>query len=276
MLTLDSCNQPRAATLSELWTNIQRSWNRMGPPLRPNQEVVDAIKECLADRRERLLILGVTPEFADLGDDIQAVDSSKDMIGAIWPGDTTNRRATEGLWTDLPCENSSRQSSVCDGGLTLVPFAEGYSTIFNELSRVLEPEGRAIFRVFCPPSPCESLETLEASIWNGEIQTIHAMKFRLAMALVAQRGVVNIPLRDVWDEFTARFPDRDKLAAATGWSNQAIDTIDFYRESDTNYSYPTADEIADLARKTFENVSLVSSGTYEMADRSPLLVLDKA
>lgn len=247
----------------------------MGPPLRPNTEVVAGIKDCLAEHNQRLLILGVTPEFADLAADVQAVDSSKNMIAAIWPGDASHRRAIEGNWTDLPCEANSRQSAVCDGGLTLLPFPDGYSAIFEELSRVLEPGGRAVFRVFCVPTPCESLEALEASAWNGEFQTIHALKFRLAMARVAQQGSINIALKDVWDDFATLFPDREKLADSTGWSSQAIDTIDFYRNSEAVYSYPTADQVADLARDIFAKVTIVPVGSYEMADRSPLLVLDK-
>lgn len=248
----------------------------MGPPLRPNAEVVAGIRECLAQRRRSVLILGVTPEFADLADDVLAVDSSADMIRAIWPGDTDSRRAIEGNWQALPCEAASRQSAVCDGGLTLLPFPDGYEAVFGQLARVLEPGGRAVIRAFCVPEPCESLDDLKNAAWNGELQTIHALKFRLAMARVAERETVNIVLRDVWDDFAALFPDRAKLAEATGWSAQAIDTIDFYRESDTVYSYPTADRLAELASPFFADVSLVHVGTYEMADRSPLLVLDKA
>lgn len=248
----------------------------MGPPLRPNAEVVAGIRDCLAQHRQKLLILGVTPEFADLADDVIAVDSSPNMIAAIWPGDTDRRKVLEGNWLNLPCDAESRESAVCDGGLTLLPFPDGYEAVFAELSRVLQPGGRGVLRVFCVPSPCETLDELEASTWNGELQTIHALKFRLAMARVAQNDQVNIAMRDVWDDFASLFPDRQKLADATGWTGQAIDTIDFYRDSGATYSYPTGDQLLEIARPYFADVSLVSVGTYEMADRCPLLVLDKA
>ncbi|MEM7444754.1 MAG: class I SAM-dependent methyltransferase [Pseudomonadota bacterium] len=261
--------------MSKLWTDIQRAWSRMGPPLRPNVEVVAGIKESLSGHRDRLLILGVTPEFADLAADVLAVDASPNMIAAIWPGDTEARRAVEGNWADLPCDDSSRQSAVCDGGLTLIPYPDGYATIFKQLSRVLEPGGRAIFRLFCVPSLCESLEELSDATWEGKLRSIHALKFRLAMARAAETGSVNMKLRDVWDDFTARFPDRMELAQVTGWSEQAIDTIDFYRDSDTVYSYPTEEQVLAIAREQFPNASLKAVGTYEMAERAPLLIMDK-
>lgn len=264
------------AVVSEPWTNIHRAWSLLEPPLRPNAEIVARMRDCLANHRQSVLVLGVTPEFADLADDVLAVDASTSMIGGVWPGDTDRRRAVEGNWLNLPSAAASRRSAVCDGGLTVLPFPDGYETVFGQVVRVLEPGGRAVIRLYSIPDPPETLEELKASTWNGEVDSFHAFKFRLAMARAAEGDAVHAVLNDVWNDFADLFPDRAKLAEATGWSAAAIDTIDFYRDSDTVYSYPTRDRVAELARAYFADVSLVDVGTYPMADRCPLLILDKA
>ena len=84
------------------WENYHRLWDRLGPPLRPHQDVVAAIETLLADHAKHVLLLGVTPEFADLGARLTAIDHSEQMIANVWPGDTQDRHAERGDWLALP------------------------------------------------------------------------------------------------------------------------------------------------------------------------------
>ncbi len=261
--------------MSNHWQKIQQTWNQLGPPLRPNVEVVDSLRRLLGNATDRILMLGVTPEFVDLGRDVLAVDINPVMIANVWPGDTAHRRAIEGDWLNLPCDAESRQAVICDGGLTAIGYADDYDALFVQVSKVLEPGGRALFRTFMTPSPCETVEEVVAALWRDEIGSIHALKWRLAMALVSANADPSIAVGRILETFVERFPDRVELAHATGWSAEAIATIDNYRGSTAVYSFPTNDELLTVAGNHFSDASLTSSGTYEMAERCPILVMNK-
>src|SRR5215468_5285999 len=75
-----------------------RAWSHLAPPLRPHPEVVAAVKEQIKGRSGRTLLLGVTPELADIATDIVAVDRNLSMIANVWPGNTSTRCAIVGDW----------------------------------------------------------------------------------------------------------------------------------------------------------------------------------
>src|SRR6185312_7858052 len=70
------------------FAKLIQAWSLITPPLRPNQEVVAAIKQCIGQHDGRALLLGVTPEFADLATGIVATDINLSMVRGLWPGDT--------------------------------------------------------------------------------------------------------------------------------------------------------------------------------------------
>jgi hypothetical protein len=71
------------------------------------------------------------------------------------------------------------------------------------------------------------------------------------------------------------FPDRDALSAATGWSREDIDTIDVYANSPDVYSFPTFAQLRETIPDVFGNVRLQACGLYPLAERCPLLVLER-
>src|SRR5690606_7055393 len=81
---------------------LLRSWSRITPPMRPGPEVAPAIATEIAGVKKRALLLGVTPEFADLADQMVALDINPAMVGAVWPGDTKTRQALVGDWLRAP------------------------------------------------------------------------------------------------------------------------------------------------------------------------------
>ncbi len=258
------------------WNEIHRSWSRLVPPLRPNGEVVAAIRARLRPDADKVLILGATPEFADLGDDVLAIDINPAMIAHVWPGNASHRRIVRGNWLRLPCASATRTVAIGDGSLTVLPFPDGYTTLFGELTSVLGPAGRAIFRLYATPSPGEALEDVQAATMGGRIGSIHALKWRLAMACVARQGHPNVAVRDILNAFTELFPNRRDLARNTGWSEDDIAIIDLYRTSDVVFSFPTVERVLQTTVGYFGDTHLIEMGTYEMAERCPLLVLDRA
>ena len=95
------------------------------------------------------------------------------------------------------------------------------------------------------------------------------------MAIVAARGDPNLPLTLTYKAFTENFPNRDRLAAATGWERAEIDKIDLYRHSTDVFSFPTRAQALAIVPGEFGNARLVPNGTYELAERCPLLVMER-
>jgi SAM-dependent methyltransferase len=221
----------------------------------------------------RALLLGVTPELAGAawpdGTTLCAVDRARTMIDALFahgPG----RAAVVGDWRGLPLPAGSIDLAVGDGCLTNLAFPAGYRALAAELGRVLAADGRAVLRLFATPARRESLDEVAAAI--GAIAGFHAFKWRLAMAITPADRSVRID--DVWHAFAAMCPDRDALAARTGWPRAVIDTIDAYRGSAVVYSFPTEDEAA-AAMSEHLRVIGCTRPAYELGDRCPTLVLAK-
>ena len=95
------------------------------------------------------------------------------------------------------------------------------------------------------------------------------------MALVAKAHVPNIKVIAIRDAFERMFPDRRALAAATGWERENIDTIDAYKDSSDIYSFPTREELLTVIPNAFVNVRFLSSGDYDLAERCPIVAMER-
>jgi SAM-dependent methyltransferase len=242
------------------------------PPLRPHADVVAAIRGELGDRPERTLLLGVTPEFVDLSDDLVAIDRNRSMVEHIWPGNRPGRRAIVGDWRRCHFEPGAFSTCVGDASLGALNFPDELVTACREIRRLLRPRGKLVCRVFLSPDAREPLEAVRHAAISGEIKSFHTFKFRLGMALIDDPARASVGVDAILEAFSGMFPDRDELADKTGWPRDQIDTIDFYRQSDVSFHFPTRDVMAAAISAVFPDVDFVSSGRYEFAERAPLLV----
>lgn len=257
--------------MGDHWPTHARGWGLVGPPLRPCPEDVGIVeREVAALETPRALLLGVTPELATLawpaGTRLLAVDRSVAMVETVFPRTGTPPGATAqvGEWTALPIPPASIDVAVGDGCLVNLAYPAGYRPFFDELHRVLVPGGRLILRLFAAPEPLEPLAAVTSA------GNLHALKWRIAMAI--QRPDHNVRVADILAAFEELVPDRDALARATGWSRAVIDTIDVYRGSTLEYSFPTLAEVrAAIAERFVERACHVPA--YELGDRCPTLVL---
>ncbi len=256
------------------WQTYHEKWSRLAPPLRPDREVVAAFRQALGPRAGKVLLLGVTPELADIGDDVTAVDRSQPMIDYIWPGDTPRRRARCGDWLSIGFADGAFDGVVGDGVLNFPRYADGTRALFAAIRRVLRPGGCFVCRLFASPEETEPLERIRDDAYRGAIGNFHALKWRVAMAAVRASGEPNIPVRSIRDTFMRLFPDRDELSRATGWTRADIDTIDVYDGSAEVYAFPTRRQFLEAARGIFAPGRLVEAGAYPLAERCPLLVLE--
>ena len=257
-----------------LWDGFHRRWSRLKPPLRPNAEVREAIAEALSGHLQRALLLGVTPELSDIAFDTTAIERSPMTIELIWPGNTKLRRAMSGNWLKLPLRDRVFSSVLGDGSLNCLNYPGEYLRLFGQLSRVLQPGAKAAFRCFLTPDPPESVEHVRNDAMAGRLRSIHGLKWRLAMAITAERHDPNLPVQLIRDVFNREFPDRRSLAMAMGCNSEDIDDIDAYEGVRDIFSFPTRTEILAVLGSRFGNPRFVPSGTYEVADCCPLLVME--
>jgi hypothetical protein len=224
-----------------------------------------------------LLLMGVTPELCGLptaaGSRTIAIDRSRDMIRAVWPGPLRpGDAALCGEWLRLPIRERAADVILSDGCLSTLAWPEGYSAVCDELRRVVRPDGRCAMRCFVLPEDREDVETVLADLAVGRTGGFHAFKWRLAMALQPDplRGVV---LADVWEAFPRHRDDRDELARRNGWPAESVATIDAYRGVPARYSFPSLRQLEALCTDSRFAVLDVRLPGYELGERCPTIVL---
>lgn len=261
------------------WARYHEHWQRLRPPLRPSAEVVAAFDE-LTLGRSPCALLGVTPELAGLTLDLTALDRDPNMIAAVWPGDRLRRRALRADWLHFPAALNQLAAVVGDGSLNVLPDALAHQNLLRELLRVLAPNGRAVLRVFlrpsesAPPSDRGNVdEVVEAAALS---QSFHGFKWRLAMALCAERQTMSLPVRDLLAAFRDRVVrgSAERWMLDRGWDAADLTSIEVYAESTETYSFPTR---AELETSVPDGLWLRWHDVlgYELAERCPLAVLDK-
>jgi SAM-dependent methyltransferase len=256
------------------WRRVHKNWNRLTSPWRPPAEAVAAFRRALQPTPGRTLLLGVTPELAFEDRDLVALDNSPEMIANVWPGDTARRKAVEGSWSEAILEAGGFQAALGDGALTCLPYPAGYNALFAEMARLLAPGGRLALRLFAAPRDCESIDDLVALAGRGQGGSFSAFRMRLAMALAAQNGGnIHTPL--ILETFETRFADRQRVLTLNGWTDDDIETIEIYRGSSAWYAYPTVAQVQAVVPAGFSVIEAASSGGYELADRCPILVLER-
>jgi SAM-dependent methyltransferase len=257
--------------MSAHWQTFAARWNRLGPPMRPSPEDVEHFRRALGDTPGECLLLGVTPELAQLSAHLTALDNSADMIRALWPQD---RRTLLGDWLDMPFDDAAFDHVVGDGCPVLLDHPLQHERLFAEAARVLKPGGRLVMRVFVCAEQTETPERVCAMALAGEIRGFHAFKWRLSMALAARSRDYTFCIADTLHTFEHLLPDRAQLAAVTGWSLQDIATIDFYRGSSARYSYPPLSALRSIVPLPLREIE-VRHGSYELAERCPILVWER-
>jgi hypothetical protein len=126
--------------------------------------------------------------------------------------------------------------------------------------------------MYLTPEPGDSLDDVRRDTMAGRVDNIHALKWRLANAICAERGEPNVEMRYIHQVFSREFPDRAALRDATGWTLDQIGEIDRYDGSADTFNFPTPRQLLELVPEEFENARLIPAGTYPLAERCPLLV----
>lgn len=265
----------RAAPRKSHWDDHARQWSRIASPLRPHADDIDNLRRALPNTADRYLLLGVTPEYSTMFEHIVAIDNSAAMIGALWPQNSRGNIVIQADWLHLPLREGSCDACMGDGSLIFFPCPSQYGLFFDQVRRVLRPSGRFALRVFVRPDAGETCEAVCAQALRAGISSFHAFKWRLAMAIAAESNDSNVRVGEIRKVFMRLFPDREQLAAASGWNVEQIATIDAYKESAASYSFPMLSELRGSVPAGFKEIKL-KYGSYELAERCPMLVLERA
>ena len=256
------------------WTRLAHQYARFSAPLRPDPEDVALFSKAVHGHGARVLLLGVTPALAGLGDDLLAVEAMPDVIAALWPGDNAHRHAVVGDWRALPCHDQSRSAIVGDGVLSAVDADPG--DLLQEFLRVLEPGGVIAIRCFCAPDCPEPLDLIIEDATAGRVPNMNVLKWRLSMHRSGNDPLFRVPVLSVLELFNRLFPDRTRFLEQTGWQRSDFDFIDLYRGSDSVLRFLSEDRLRAVFMDTGFRLIVLKPQGYPLADRSPLFVLHKS
>ena len=255
------------------WDRLFHAWSNLSTPVRVAAEPLAAIKTEVTEVDSPILVLGLTSGLMDAGSDVTAIDQSRALVGGLWLGTTPGRRVVVGDWLRLPFGPASFQSCIGDGSLISFDYPDRLQLVLGEVARCLRPGGKFACRVFLAPDVAESFADVDAAVQRREI-TFQHFKFKLAMAMGVELESPNVRVSSIPEFFDAKFPDRDGLAAVTGWDRAEIDTIDIYRGSDANYAFPTKAQCLSAIPGQFLNPRLVPVPNHPFGDQWPILVME--
>jgi len=236
--------------------------------------VCDTVASLVADKCDRALLLGATPELTRVGLRVVSVEWKREMLAFVWPGNDAGRQAVQADWRELPYGAASFSCAIGDGSLNCLEYPCGYRRVATELSRVLRPAGRVVIRVFTTPPEAGSYDTIRAVTFAGGVRSVHALKWLLAGAIRCQGRDPNVPARAIAAAFNRWFPNRVALKRATGWTADEIAQIEAFENLPDVFSFPTRDEVLLAMQGPFTNGRWVPAGDYELADRCPIVVMD--
>lgn len=273
--------------IGALWLTLAAHWDLLGSPVRPCVEDIGVIEEMLSAETnlfdkaggKKAWLLGITPEIAAArclhAIDLVAVERIQTMIDHVWPGDTDGRRAIRADWVHAPFPDESFDLVIGDGCLTPVSFPDQLSGLLSSVHRCLRRDGYLMLRLFCRPDVAETPGAVIAALRSGAIGSIHAFKWRLAMAVQGTIDGPDVALDEVWQVWNAAHIDVAALAEERGWSHAEIGTMEFYRGSPARNNFMRFDEtIRHLQQAGFDLVA-TRTGHYELAERCPHVLLKK-
>lgn len=266
----------------ETWSGIAQAYATYTSPLRPSQDDLEIVQRAVNEWRiERpdhpmsVISLGVTPDIAALhwpsGSKLLALDSSMTVIRALWPGNIRPRRwAACGNWLSIPCRQRSCDIVVGDGSLNAFRYPHGIRAALTAIRDVLAEHGTLIIRCYVRADQAETGEEVLNDLLGNRIRDINHFKFRLFVAL--QRSAeTGSPVSDIYRFLRERI-SRDVLLSMPGWSQDAVNGIELWRDADTVYTFPTLAEFRAVFGELFCERS-AEFPSYTLGENCPTLLL---
>ncbi|MFC1493684.1 hypothetical protein ACFL6W_00225 [Thermodesulfobacteriota bacterium] len=270
-----------------LFKKIAYQWNKYNlPPYRPVEEDIRIMEKAVAkwgnrcpDQKYRALLWGVTPEIADMswpdGTELLAVDRSEDMISEVWPGDIDGfRKACCCNWLHASSVIKNPVSIVIgDGCFNSNKYPDEWRALFVATHRVLKERGVFIMRFILGSENRESTGNVFKELMENRIGSFHMFKLRLAISMQedVQKGARQHNMWQTWKDASI---DKAELMKITGWTKEAINTIDNWEGLDGRFWSPTHRELKQVFSDIFKEID-ITFPKYEMGEYCPTLVFEK-
>lgn len=249
------------------------NWENLVLPLRPIEPIPTNIAQFIPDKEARLLLLGVTPDYADLTTDVTALDFSAAMIEHVWPGDTEHRRAELGDWRDMPFPDQQFDLAVCDNGFSMLQDPNAIASVLKHLKRVVKTNGTVVARWFLSPeAPLSDTDVTDFALTRCGASVV-TLRWWFAFSRACRNADTTTTANDSYVLFDELINNRAKLREAYGWSEDTIKEADFYKGSSAKYIFPTEAAMRKLVSPYFNSVKLVQSGCYPMSEHAPFVVM---
>jgi SAM-dependent methyltransferase len=256
--------------MSNHWDKSPRHWARIEPPLRPDATVTQAFQHLAGGPAARVLLLGVTSELANAFESVYAIDKSPMMISRVWPGDSPTRHVVQGNWLEMPVPDTLFDAAIGDGCLSNLAYPHEVREVLTRVQASLRPGGRFVCRLFERPDVPWSREDLLSTAAGPARINFHAFKWQVAMHLAGQTQAT-IPVPGILALFDELFPDRQALAARTGWPRELIDLVDVYRDSEVRFTFMTRSEILSVLPSGITDLRFDACSNYDLAQCCPLM-----
>ena len=245
------------------WAARSLNWGRNGPPLQPNQEVIDCFTG-LIPTTSNILLLGVTPQIANAYTHVTAVDREPAMIKNVWPGNTETKRAINDNWLSVDLPNNYFSGIIGDGSINML--AHDAKAMLDRSYSLLRTHGVFACRMFTRPDRPVALERIKQ---EAKQPTMNFSAFRRLLPMyIAEQGNTIVPVRQITELFDQLFSDRSTLP----WTAEELITIDDYRSSDATTWFPTRSELLEIAPT---GSKFIDAGTYDIAITCPILTFTK-
>lgn len=239
------------------WEARSLTYGQMGPPLNPNQEIIDGFTS-LVHTTGNILLLGVTPKLHAAYTNITAVDYNPGMVSRVWPGDTATKTARLDNWLTVDLPSNTFDGIVGDGSINMLAYPSDVELLFSRSLQWLKPSGKLACRMFTRPDR----PVTEADIRDKMGRLSFSAWRRLFNMLLAEQYGAIFPVTLIYELFNKMYPDRSLLP----YDN--VTAIDAYRTSTATSWFPTRSEILDTAPV---GSKFVDVGTYELCETCPIL-----
>ena len=261
--------------MKDHWQDFKARWHLLTAPLRPNDEVVQAIVEAVGPHVSNVLLLGVTPELVRAFTHLEAVDKSSQMIETLWQPEVATQTVREANWLDMDDRYGKYSAIVGDCSMNALQTTDEIAGLLRMVRDHLTEDGVFACRVFArPEKPIVEADLLQA-IDRGTHGNFHAFKWQIAMSLAGEFGPA-VRAVNILKRFNRLFGDRQQLAVKTGWARDTIDTVDVYQQSDMAISFPNRQEFEQLFTTNLGAFEWLECGTYDLAACCPIVVASPA
>jgi hypothetical protein len=254
------------------WPKHSAAWNSIGPPMRPSQQVIDLFQDLAGP--EQTMMMGVTPEFHPAFEYMIAVDRDEGMIDKVWLGDTKTKRVIHSNWMDMIWPEDNFSSIIGDCALPMLTTLDRMTEFQQRCYKWLKPGGVFVQRLFERPNEDYTWDQLVDMVSKPADINFHAFKWVACMSLAAEVGYkISDPIR--FEYLNKLCADRAAVCKSTGWTREAVDTIDMYENGVQAVAFCNRAEWQSTVPEDALEVSFLYAYDYDLWQHCPILTWKK-